>query len=481
MSEQIYAIGRFTLEPHRQLLDGARPVDLGGKALDILSVLAAANGRLVTKDELMDAVWPNVLVEENAIQVHVSAARRALGQEAGRLATIWGRGYRLDAAPCDGAATPHERSVDAHPIDPEAAKLVAQAKALAGRVTPDALLRAIDLHERAIARDPGFSAAWTGLAGTLMVATVAGVLPPERRASARAMTEQAIRIDARSGAPLAIRAVLDAGECRWLNAEAGFRAAAERSPDDASVDEAAALNLWASIGHIGRAVELAESAACRAPASPNIALCRAHVAMLAGDLQGVAAQLETATLLGLAEGRTTARVLRAELALAAGDIDAATAHIAALLAGAPALRSGAEGAALAVGSALGGGGDARAASAIVTRLVESVDREYGLERAQLPIGQLICWQVRLGALDAAFALAARLVEERERSGFLAVQTVHPWWREDMHAFRVDGRFLALAERLDLPTAWGRLGPPDVCVPHGEHPVAVCPFSSRTLR
>ena len=73
------------------------PVALGRKALDLLSVLAEADGDLVTKEELM-AAWPGVVVEENAIQVHISAVRRALGEEATRLVTVRGRGYRLEGA-----------------------------------------------------------------------------------------------------------------------------------------------------------------------------------------------------------------------------------------------------------------------------------------------------------------------------------------------------------------------------------------------
>lgn len=97
----------------------------------------------------------------------------------------------------------------------------------------------------------------------MMVATMTGVLPLERRAGARAMAEQAIRIDIASGAPWAIRAVLDTGECRWIEAEAGFREAAARSPHDALVQEAA-LVLWAAIGHVGRSTALADAAAVSA-------------------------------------------------------------------------------------------------------------------------------------------------------------------------------------------------------------------------
>jgi TolB-like protein/DNA-binding winged helix-turn-helix (wHTH) protein len=66
------------------------------RALDILSVLAEAGGAIVTKDELLDAVWPGVTVEENALQVHIVALRKALGSEADRLRTIRGVGYQLE-------------------------------------------------------------------------------------------------------------------------------------------------------------------------------------------------------------------------------------------------------------------------------------------------------------------------------------------------------------------------------------------------
>jgi DNA-binding winged helix-turn-helix (wHTH) protein/TolB-like protein len=94
-----YRVGRFTLKPFRQLLDGGVAVPIGRKALDLLSVLAKAEGALVTKDELMAAVWPKAIVEDNAIQVHIVALRKALGQDAELLSTVHGLGYRLAAAP----------------------------------------------------------------------------------------------------------------------------------------------------------------------------------------------------------------------------------------------------------------------------------------------------------------------------------------------------------------------------------------------
>lgn len=95
MSPRQYQIGHFKLQPHRQLLAGDTPVPLGRKALELLSVLAEAEGTVVTKDELMAVVWPNVTIEENAVQVHIAALRKVLGNFADKVQTVRGVGYRL--------------------------------------------------------------------------------------------------------------------------------------------------------------------------------------------------------------------------------------------------------------------------------------------------------------------------------------------------------------------------------------------------
>ncbi len=109
MPPREFRLGRLSLEPRRRLLRDGHLVPLGRKALDILSVLAEADGALVTKDELMQAVWPGLVVEENAIQVHVAALRKALGSEAGRLLTVRGLGYQLDLGDKPEAAPDRRR------------------------------------------------------------------------------------------------------------------------------------------------------------------------------------------------------------------------------------------------------------------------------------------------------------------------------------------------------------------------------------
>ena len=96
MEQPEVILGHHTLLPFRQLQFEHRRVPIGNKALQILSTLAAAKGNIVTKFELMDIVWSGLIVDENALHVHVAALRRALGSDAGLLITVRGLGYRLD-------------------------------------------------------------------------------------------------------------------------------------------------------------------------------------------------------------------------------------------------------------------------------------------------------------------------------------------------------------------------------------------------
>lgn len=68
---------------------------IGGRAFDILQALVEATGLIVPKSDLMGRVWPNSIVGDNALQVHVSAIRKALGADRALLKTVSGRGYRL--------------------------------------------------------------------------------------------------------------------------------------------------------------------------------------------------------------------------------------------------------------------------------------------------------------------------------------------------------------------------------------------------
>ena len=100
-----YQFGRFELRPAtRQLLVDRQPATLGARAFDLLLALIERRDQLVTKDALLDLVWPGLVVEENNLQVQVSALRKLLGPDA--IATVPGRGYRFTLEPTQVEAPP---------------------------------------------------------------------------------------------------------------------------------------------------------------------------------------------------------------------------------------------------------------------------------------------------------------------------------------------------------------------------------------
>ena len=91
-----YQSGAWEIDlARRELRLGGKPVPLGGRAFGIVEALIQSAGDLVTKDDLMSRVWPDVTVGDNTLQVHVWAVRKALGADRWMLKTTPGRGYRL--------------------------------------------------------------------------------------------------------------------------------------------------------------------------------------------------------------------------------------------------------------------------------------------------------------------------------------------------------------------------------------------------
>ena len=137
----MYVFGPFRLIPaERRLLRDDTPIELTPKAFDTLVVLVRHAGQLVTKDALMDAVWPDTVVEENYLSVNISKIRTALGEtarDAQYIETVVKHGYRFRGEVA-------VRAVDATPdvLDPPAAADPA--------AEPDAALRSTPWIRRAL-------------------------------------------------------------------------------------------------------------------------------------------------------------------------------------------------------------------------------------------------------------------------------------------------------------------------------------------
>jgi non-specific serine/threonine protein kinase len=135
----VYESGEWEIDiARRQLRARGAAVPIGNRAFEIIEVLVQSAGELVTKNDLMGRVWPGAIVEDNTLQFHISAIRKALGQDRGMLKTVSGRGYRLVG---DWASrqerTSSADSIDLEPVpspaEPFQTNLPAAASELVGR------------------------------------------------------------------------------------------------------------------------------------------------------------------------------------------------------------------------------------------------------------------------------------------------------------------------------------------------------------
>jgi TolB-like protein/DNA-binding winged helix-turn-helix (wHTH) protein/Flp pilus assembly protein TadD len=112
-----YRFGQFVLDPGRRTLSrGDLPVSLTPKAFDVLLFLAQNPNRLVAKEELLQAVWGDTIVEEGNLAQYVWVLRKALGdnsEEPGLIVTIARKGYQftMDVAAVDAGAVAKEQAV----------------------------------------------------------------------------------------------------------------------------------------------------------------------------------------------------------------------------------------------------------------------------------------------------------------------------------------------------------------------------------
>ena len=92
----LYRFDDFVLDPaNRSLARNGTPIPLSAKSCQVLTYLVANPGRVVTKDELLKAVWPESFVEESNLPGYISGLRKALGDRSILIATVPGLGYKF--------------------------------------------------------------------------------------------------------------------------------------------------------------------------------------------------------------------------------------------------------------------------------------------------------------------------------------------------------------------------------------------------
>jgi len=89
-----FVFGAYTVSPQtRTFARSGKPLKLGGRAFDLLVSLLRADGRLLTKEQIMREVWPTTTVVEANLRVQMAVLRKAIGPEQARIKTVSGRGY----------------------------------------------------------------------------------------------------------------------------------------------------------------------------------------------------------------------------------------------------------------------------------------------------------------------------------------------------------------------------------------------------
>jgi len=90
----VIRFGRCCVLPRaRQLLVDGHPVEIGGRAFELLMALIRERGSLLTKNEIMSRVWPNTVVAEENLKVQMATLRKVLNEDQNAIKTVHGRGY----------------------------------------------------------------------------------------------------------------------------------------------------------------------------------------------------------------------------------------------------------------------------------------------------------------------------------------------------------------------------------------------------
>ena len=266
---EVYEFGEFMLDvSERRLLKGGRPLPLAPKAYDLLVTLVRNGGRLVRKDELLSAVWPDTFVEEGILAVHISQLRKALG-DGGAIETVARAGYRWSGAPARGAGTVRDASVY-ESFGRGRAHLLAASGAEARKAATE--------FEEAIARDPEYAPAHAGLALAWCAQAEFRAAPHSAaypRAKASALAALALQ-PACADAQVALGIVLFLSEWNWIAAERSLRRALELNPNHTEAYLVCG-RLLEAVGRLDEGLQLKLRALERDPFSPlvhlQISLC----------------------------------------------------------------------------------------------------------------------------------------------------------------------------------------------------------------
>jgi len=345
-NQRPFRFGAWRVDPARGVLtgDAGEETRLEPKLMDLLVLFAGAGGRVLSKDEIVEAVWEGRAIGDDTLAAAVSRLRRALGEtrEHRYIETSPKRGYR--AVIVDEAPAP-ARAAASGPAEAEA--LVQQGRRALATPLPSSLAQARLYFEEAIRKAPGYAPAHQGLADALIVRHFAGgepalaaakaaahaavglddgsanawstlgialLLADRDFAAADATLQRAIALDPGLPAPHRARAFAFASVGRFVEAEREARRAVELAPASLQA-RGDLLQILLAARRFRHAAAEANAVLAIAPASSESWYARGWALVLAGDeADGLEALLKGFELWGAdAERLETLRALcRAE-------------------------------------------------------------------------------------------------------------------------------------------------------------------------
>jgi DNA-binding winged helix-turn-helix (wHTH) protein/Tfp pilus assembly protein PilF len=245
----ILEVAGLRLDAARRVLQrGDEVLHLYPRTFDAFVLLVERRGQVVSKDKLMEHLWPGVIVEENSLARLISDLRKALG-EAGRcIVTVPKRGYRFDG---DVKASNPPQSSN-RTKDAEANSLFDRGRYwLTRRAWDGAMNRAIECFEGAVARDPDFADAHAALGEAHLTSAVAVFgetqAPLKAIPRARAAADRAISLDPRlPGAQAVLAHIAFCFDWDWPRAREMYEAAIRKDQRHVGARQYYAIGLLAT-------------------------------------------------------------------------------------------------------------------------------------------------------------------------------------------------------------------------------------------
>jgi DNA-binding winged helix-turn-helix (wHTH) protein len=293
-----FRFGSFEVDLElRELRSRGLRVRLQHKPFQVLELLLRNPGLLVRREELMQQLWPNLHVNfDHGLNTAVNTLRQVLGDSLRNcryIETLPGLGYRF-LLPVEAIA----ETAPAQIANFEAQQDYLKGKYFSSKLSEDDLHKSIAYFESAIAQDPGFALAYTGLANAYTLGALLGTMSPgEAHCRAMQLTSTALRIgDALPEAWISLAGIKELFDRDWSGAESECLRSLQSNPGYAGGRQAYATllavteRLDEALGEIRRARELD-------PLSVVIGMQMAWILYLARDFQGAIEQSWKALIL----------------------------------------------------------------------------------------------------------------------------------------------------------------------------------------